>query len=145
MQPDHRPISKKNNMERKRLHKMPHKDPVGGGDLYVSELTSAETGVTIRGDFEIPAISRLDAEHADFLDVFLRCRGMLNGVERELGISYPTARARLDSLLNALGITPVEPKERKDRNVEQRKAILEQLEKGEITPQEAKKKLGVGN
>lgn len=132
-------------MERNRLHRIPHKDPVSGGELFISELTSEETGITIRGQFEIPRYARLDAEQLDFLEVFLRCRGMLNGVERELGISYPTARARLDTLLGALNLSPIETRERTDKNGDKRKKILEQLEKGEITADEAKKKLGVLN
>ncbi|MDH4387713.1 MAG: DUF2089 domain-containing protein [Fimbriimonas sp.] len=130
-------------MERNRMHRIPHKDPVSGGELYISELTSEETGITIRGNFEIPRYAKLDTEMLDFLEVFLRCRGMLNGVERELGISYPTARARLDTLLGALNLSPIEARERTDKNADKRKKILEQLEKGEITADEAKKKLGV--
>ena len=127
------------------MHRIPHKDPVSGGELYISELTSEETGITIRGNFEIPRYAKLDTEMLDFLEVFLRCRGMLNGVERELGISYPTARARLDTLLGALNLSPIEARERIDKNADKRKKILEQLEKGEITADEAKKKLGVLN
>jgi hypothetical protein len=81
-------------MDRNRLHRIPHKDPVSGGELYISELTSEETGITIRGNFEIPRYARLDPEQVEFLEIFLKSRGMLNGVERELGISYPTAKAR---------------------------------------------------
>ncbi len=132
-------------MERNRLHRIPHKDPVSGGELYISELTSEETGITIRGNFEIPRYAKLDNDQMEFLEVFLRCRGMLNGVERELGISYPTARARLDALLGSLHLSPIEAKERTDKNADKRKRILEQLEKGEITADEAKKKLGVLN
>jgi len=124
---------------------LPVKDPVSGGDLYVSELTCDESGVTIRGRFEIPRWARLDAEQAKFLETFLRCRGMINSVERELGISYPTARARLDSLLEALGYGPTkEEKARKARAAEHKRRILEQLEQGEITPEEAKVKLRGG-
>ena len=125
------------------MHRIPHKDPVSGGELFISELTSEETGITIRGNFEIPRYAKLDTEMLDFLEIFLRCRGMLNGVERELGISYPTARARLDTLLGALNLSPIEARERTDKNADKRKKILEQLEKGEITADEAKKKLGV--
>ena len=130
-------------MGRNRMHRIPHKDPVSGGELYISELTSEETGIMIRGNFEIPRYAKLDTEMLDFLEIFLRCRGMLNGVERELGISYPTARARLDTLLGALNLSPIEARERTDKNADKRKKILEQLEKGEITADEAKKKLGV--
>lgn len=132
-------------MDRRQLYRIPHKDPVSGGELFISELTSEETGITIRGTFEIPKYARLDAEQLEFLEIFLRSRGMLNGVERELGISYPTAKARLDNLLNLLGLIPYETKEKTDKHSTKRKHILEQLENGEITADEAKRKLGVLN
>jgi hypothetical protein len=132
-------------MDRNRLHRIPHKDPVSGGELFISELTSEETGITIRGNFEIPRYARLEPEQLEFLEVFLRSRGMLNGVERELGISYPTAKARLDTLITALGLVPYETKEKGEKNAAKRKHILEQLERGEISADEAKKKLGVNN
>ena len=67
-------------------------------------------------------------------------------VERELGISYPTARARLDSLLEALDMKPTEPRDeglKKEKSNEKKRRILEELERGEITPEQAKEKLGV--
>jgi hypothetical protein len=132
-------------MDRNRLHRIPHKDPVSGGELFISELTSEETGITIRGHFEIPRYARLEPDQLEFLEIFLKSRGMLNGVERELGISYPTAKARLDTLINALGLTPYETKDKSEKNAAKRKLILEQLEAGEITADEAKRKLGVLN
>lgn len=132
-------------MDRRQLYRIPHKDPVSGGELFISELTSEETGITIRGNFEIPRYAKLDPEQLEFLEIFLRSRGMLNGVERELGISYPTAKARLDNLLNLLGLIPYETKEKTDKHSAKRKQILEQLESGEITADEAKRKLGVLN
>ena len=69
---------------------------------------------------------------------------MLNSVERELGISYPTVRARLDSLLVSLGLSPArEEPAGKDTHAEQKQRILEQLERGEISAEEAKAQLGV--
>ncbi|HWD40595.1 MAG TPA: DUF2089 family protein [Fimbriimonas sp.] len=133
-------------MGKEKLHRIPATDPVSGGELYVSELTSDESGITIRGRFEIPKYARLDAEQAKFLETFLRCRGMLNSVERVLNLSYPTVRIRLDSLLDALDLTP--PKEengKKDKSSDKKRRILEELERGEITPEEAKEKLGVAH
>lgn len=124
------------------LHRLPHSDPVSGGDLYVSELTSEQSGVTIRGKFAIPAYAKLNTEQAHFLETFLRCRGVISSVERELGISYPTVRARLDSLLDTLGLTPApEEKAKRDRTIEKKRKILEQLEKGEISAADAKEKI----
>ena len=132
-------------MEKRKLHPIPPKDPVSGGELYISELSSEESGITLRGKFEIPKYAQLDPEQARFLETFLRCRGMLNSVERELGISYPTVRSRLDALLDALDLPPIKDESgtRKEKIADRRK-ILDQLEKGEITPEEAKAKLRGG-
>lgn len=121
---------------------LPVKDPVSGGDLYISELTCEDSGVTIRGKFEIPRLARLDADQTRFLETFVRCRGMISSVEKELGISYPTVRARLDSLLEAMGYAPTkEDRAKKAKAAERKRKIIEMLEKGEITPSEAKEKL----
>ncbi|RYG15768.1 DUF2089 domain-containing protein, partial [bacterium] len=92
-------------MERAKAHPLPIQDPVSGGALVVTELEGPESGITIRGRFELPRFARLNAEQTRFLETFLRCRGMLNSVERELGISYPTARARLDAVLRVLDLS----------------------------------------
>lgn len=64
----------------------------------------------------------------EFVMIFLRCQGKIRDVEKELGISYPTVIKRLD-LVNVLLGNQAAPSGRKD--------ILEQLERGEITVQEA--------
>lgn len=127
-------------MNQKRFFPIPGRDPVGGGSLYISELTAEESGVTLRGSFEIPRYSRLDSDQANFLEIFLRCRGNLTAVERELGISYPTVRARLDQMLAALDLAPV-PEVAPKKNLDGKRQILDQLERGEITADEAKSKL----
>lgn len=131
-------------MANDKLHKVPHQDPVTGGELYISELASDESGVSIRGRFEIPRYARLDAEQSKFLETFLRCRGMLNSMERELGISYPTVRSRLDSLLDALDLKPIKEDGKPGKALEKKKKILDMLEKGEISAEEAKARLKNG-
>ena len=124
-------------------HKIPNADPVGGGPLYVSELTGAESGVVIRGQFALPRFAALDEEQTHFLETFLRCRGMISSVEKELNLSYPTVRARLDSLLSALGLAPAreDGPRREKLSPEGKREILEQLERGEITATEAKERV----
>lgn len=130
-------------MDEKRYFQIPGRDPVGGGSLYISELTSDESGVVIRGRFEVPRYTRLDADQAMFLETFLRCRGNLTSVEKEMGMSYPTVRARLDQMLAALDLAPVAETTKKDPKVdmETKRQVLDQLEKGEITASEAKERL----
>jgi len=126
------------------LHPIPTRDPVSGKALIVSELSCPESGVTIRGKFGIPRYATLEPDQANFLETFLRCRGILSTVERELGISYPTVRARLDALLAALDLPPV--KEQASRAAERklnprRQAVLDQLDRGEISAAEAKERI----
>lgn len=132
-------------MSKEKLRPLLTQDPVGGGPLYVSEVSSDESGIAIRGRFAIPRYARLDEEQSHFLETFLRCRGMLNSVERELGMSYPTVRSRLDAVLAALDLAPIREEPKRDKSAERKKEILEQLEKGAITAEEAKEKLrGLG-
>lgn len=111
------------------------------GDWHISELTNEEAGLVIRGKFELLPMQRLDEDQTKFLITFLRCRGVYNAMEKELGISYPTVRARLDALLKALNLHPAaeEAFDGKRGVRDEHKQILEKLEKGEITPEEAKK------
>ena len=132
-------------MGKEKLKRPLWKDPVSGEDLHISELACDESGVTIRGKFEIPRYSKLDAEQERFLETFLRCRGMLNSMERELGISYPTVKARLETLLEALGLTPVKDEAKQAKQAEKKQKVLDMLEKGEITAEEAKAKLRNGS
>ena len=124
------------------MHQIPDKDPVSGGELYVSELASDDSGITIRGRFAVPRYARLDADQQKFLETFLRCRGVMSSVEKELGISYPTVRARLDQVLESLDLKPAKSVEEKERARNDRNEVLDQLERGEITAEEAKAKFG---
>ncbi|MBS1719163.1 MAG: DUF2089 domain-containing protein [Armatimonadetes bacterium] len=121
--------------------KLPWSDPISGEGLYVSELTNDSGDVVIRGKFEIPAVARLTPEQVQFMETFLRCRGMYNQVEAELGISYPTVKSRLEALLKALDLEPIKESPKKERRDDRAKEILDQLERGELSAEEAKAKM----
>ncbi len=123
-----------------KAYPQPTRCPICQGQLQVTQLTCTECGTSLQGRFLTCRFCSLEPEHLQFLEVFLRNRGMLAGVERELGISYPTARNKLDALLLALGIAPIPQSE--DGELEaQRKQILDLLEQGAITAEEAARKL----
>jgi len=129
-------------MEQKDLHDIPTTCPVTGGPLYVSELTSVEGGITIKGKFKLPPTSRLNKEQREFLEVFLRARGVISTVEKELNLSYPTVRARLDAMLDAMGLAPFKESTRtKSKILLDRTKILDELEEGKISAEEAKARL----
>lgn len=122
-------------MKSKPIHRLPAFDPITGEPLIVTELTSEDNGISIRGRFAVPRFAKLNDEQGYFLETFLRCRGNLSSVEKELGISYPTVRNRLDQVLTALDI-PAAPEPKDD--LEGKRRILDQLESGEISVDEAK-------
>lgn len=66
-----------------------------------------------------------------FIETFISCRGNIKEVEKELKISYPTVRSRLDEVIEKLGCKPAPVSGNK------KKEILDALERGEITPEEA--------
>src|SRR5262252_1851201 len=89
------------------------KCPSCQGNLSAAELRCPSCTIEIKGEFALPALLRLGPAQLDFVEVFLKNRGVIRDVERELGISYPTVRARLDEVCAALGYqvrpAPAEP------------------------------------
>jgi len=125
------------------LYPMPAKCPVCSHELHVQQMGCEQCGTSVHGSFKTCRFCQLDIDHMQFLELFLRCRGNLKTMERELGVSYPTVRARLDSLLSALSLTP-EPDRREEIAEEiaaKQRSVIERLESGEITAEEAMKHL----
>ena len=123
------------------------KCPSCQGNLSVAELDCPSCAIAIKGEFGFPALLRLAPAQLDFVEVFLKNRGVIRDVERELGISYPTVRARLDEVVAALGYqvrpSATEPNP-PDEASGQRRRILEDLKAGKITPEQARDALGGG-
>lgn len=77
--------------------------PVCTGELTITRLHCRSCGSALEGEFAPGRFGRLDREQLSLLESFLRSRGNLKEMERELGISYPTVRGRVDALVRALG------------------------------------------
>ena len=77
--------------------------PVCSSELAVTRLHCRSCGTTLEGDFSVGRFGRLTREQLGLLESFLRSRGNLREMERELGISYPTVRSRVEALVRALG------------------------------------------
>ena len=91
---------------------------------------------------------RLTREQLTLLESFLRSRGNLRDMERELGISYPTVRGRVEALVRALGFGPREGSDEAADDAASaaaasadttaaRQEILERLGRHEISADEA--------
>jgi hypothetical protein len=80
--------------------------PVCASELAVTRLHCRSCGTTLEGDFSVGRFGRLNRDQLTLLESFLRSRGNLRDMERELGISYPTVRSRVEALIRALGFGP---------------------------------------
>jgi hypothetical protein len=80
--------------------------PVCSSELTVTRLNCRSCGTTLEGEFSVGRFGRLTREQLLLLESFLRSRGNLRDMERELGISYPTVRSRVEALVRALGFGP---------------------------------------
>ncbi|KUK15325.1 MAG: Uncharacterized protein XD53_1251 [Petrotoga mobilis] len=112
------------------------KCPVCGGKLNIVKYQCEECGTEISGNFELEEFARLTNQQLNFLKIFIKVRGNLSELQKELGISYPTAKARLEEVATAMGYES-ESIESREKTLE----ILEKIEKGEITPEDAKELL----
>ncbi|MCG8541808.1 MAG: DUF2089 domain-containing protein [Clostridia bacterium] len=110
--------------------------PVCSSKLKVAELGCRKCGTSIRGDFEMCKLCYLTKEQKYFIEVFIKNRGNIKEIEKELGISYPTVRRNLDNVIQALGYNPGSSEETISK-----KEVLEKLSKGEISSEEALKLL----
>jgi len=102
----------------------------------VSQLRCPECAITIEGEFSPPALLKLTGAQIDFVEVFVKNRGVIRDVERELGVSYPTVRARLDDVIAALGYQPRTAPESNDATA-RRRSVLADLKDGKLTPEQA--------
>ncbi|MGZ3585976.1 MAG: DUF2089 family protein [Candidatus Limnocylindrales bacterium] len=78
--------------------------PVCSQELAVTRLHCRSCGTSLDGEFTVGRFGRLNRDQLALLESFLRSRGNLREMERELGISYPTVRARVDALVRALDL-----------------------------------------
>lgn len=123
------------------FNELPTQCPSCTGPLAITRLTCPACGTEVGGAFSLGRLASLREPHASLLELFLRARGNMKEMERTLGLSYPTVRARLEEALTAAGLDrdePIAPITRPEPDVaERRAAILAGLEQGEIAPAEA--------
>jgi hypothetical protein len=106
----------------------------GSSPLVVERVRLAESDIHIEGEFELPPLARLSAEDQVFIMAFVRSDGSIKDLERIFGISYPTVKSRLARISAQFKfVEAVRPSPGNE--------VLDQLEKGEITAEEAIRRL----
>jgi hypothetical protein len=112
--------------------------PICGSNLHVTRLNCRNCDTTIDGHFTLGRLYQLSSEQLDFVEIFLKCEGKINRVEQEIGLSYPAVRARLTDVIRTLGYE-VGDSSSAQRAVpdEVRRDILNELQKGKLSAEEA--------
>ncbi|MBN1145933.1 MAG: DUF2089 domain-containing protein [Anaerolineales bacterium] len=118
------------------MQKIPSKCPLCGGEILVTRLYCRDCDTTIEGRFAGAPFSQLTTEQMLFIETFVRCEGKITRMEDEIGLSYPTIRNRLHEVIRALGYEPGSGDER-GLSEEERQRILEDLDAGRISAEEA--------
>jgi hypothetical protein len=109
------------------------KCPVCGSETEVTRITCNSCDTVIEGHFSLCKFCKLTTDQRNFLDVFIKCRGNIKEVEKELGVSYPTVKNKLEDVASALGHKGEPIPEAPGR----KKEILDKLNSGEISVEEA--------
>ena len=152
-------------MPQHHVHDVDGRCPICGTPMTVTRLACGQCGTALEGAFRLtgapaPAatpsgasrsgplysradvearfgrLARLDRTQLEFVETFLLCRGTIKNVEDMLGISYPTVKARLANVLDALGFAPDEELPEPERR-RARREILADLAAGRISTDEA--------
>ncbi len=125
------------------MYLAPTRCPVCGENLTVTKLSCPACDTAVEGRFSLSRMESLSPEHRSFVELFVRCEGKLSWVAQELGLSYPTVRARLEEVIRALGyeVRDEHPAEERQRLAEQRQTILDAVAEGRLSPGDAIRQL----
>jgi hypothetical protein len=105
-----------------------------GAPFVIERIRLEDSDIAIEGEFDLPPLARLTMEDQFFIAAFVRSHGSIKEMEALFGISYPTVKNRLNRIAQQLEFVDVNPPA-------SRNEILEKLEGGDISVQEALKKL----
>ncbi len=110
-----------------------------GAPILVERVQLIGKGVRVEGRFEAPPLARLSAEDQVFVAAFVRCHGSIKQMEKYFGVSYPTIKNRLNRIGEALSFVTIEREDAPTTS-----DVLTRLERGEITVDEALRRLQAG-
>src|SRR5215468_3974450 len=105
-----------------------------GQDIVVERVRLVGKDIAIEGRFELPQLARLTPEDQVFVVAFVRSHGSIKDMEQVFGVSYPTIKSRLTRIAESLDFVDTNP-------LPSRTEILERLNRGEISAQDAIREL----
>jgi hypothetical protein len=105
-----------------------------GHAIVVERVRLADKDIAIEGSFELPQLARLATEDQIFITAFVRSHGSIKEMERVFGVSYPTIKSRLARIADSLDFVETNPSP-------SRAEVLERLQRGEISAEDAIREL----
>ena len=148
------------------MRKIIERCPACGGELLVTRMDCRQCDTRVEGKFRGTVFDRLSPESLAFAELFVRLKGNTKQMERELDMPYSTLRSKLDDVVQELGPAQTtvgeeplaateyqenvreamarefEASEGDDQDTRGRQEILDRLERGEISADEAISELG---
>ncbi len=100
------------------------------GEIIIERVHLPAQDIHVEGRFELPALAKLALDDQIFVAAFIKTHGSIKQMEQLFGVSYPTIKNRLNRLGKAFDFVKVDKEEGQ-------LSILEQLERGELTVEEA--------
>ena len=121
------------------MRKVLEECPSCGGELEITRIHCTQCETVVSGRYQPCRFCKLSPERVHFLEAFVKSRGNVKEMERELGISYWTIRTRINELIAELGFEVEQ--EQEDEAKARRREILEKVDRGEISAGEAAESL----
>ena len=123
------------------MRKIIEKCPACQSEVIVTRIRCMECECEVIGEFQPTIFNRLTPEHLTFVETFVRLRGNIKEMERELRVPYSTIRNHLDDVIKELGFATGTHPELEDLSAASQQEVLDRLESGEITVEDAAEEL----
>ncbi len=105
-----------------------------GQPITVERIRIIDKDIVVEGSFELPQLAQLSLEDQVFITAFVRSHGSIKEMEQIFGVSYPTIKSRLTRIANSLEFVETNP-------APSRTEILDRLQRGEVSAQDAIREL----
>lgn len=96
----------------------------------VTRMECADCDSVVEGNFPPCSVCALDEETRHLFDLFMKARGNLKDVQKDLGVSYPTVRNRIETMFEAY-------EEKAKVSQFKRMDVLKMLRDGKLSIEEA--------
>ncbi len=111
--------------------------PICDHDLFVTKLQCSNCHTEISGEFQLSKFNYLTKEHLYFIELFIKNKGNIKKLEKELKVSYPTVKKMMSEVIESLGYKVDDADDDDEISQKDKDAILDKLSKGEISSEEA--------